>query len=92
MKAILEKYVDQPIGINILGTNHVDEVMLKSVSESYFSVLHEQDGNSYHIPYIHVLHVAENESGVKEGKFLYRIKTSLPVFVRLGPAFDYLVG
>lgn len=92
MEDILEKFVGQKIGINILGTNHVDEVTLKSASEGYFSVFHEEDGNLYHIPFIHVLHVAENESGVKEGKFLYRIKTGLPVFVRLGPAFDYLVG
>lgn len=92
MKEILDKFVGQKIGINILGTAHVDEVTLKSASDTFFSVFHEDDGNLYHIPFIHVLHVAENEAGVKEGKFLYRIKTSLPVFVRLGPAFDYLVG
>ena len=92
MRDILEKYVGHEIGVNILGTSHVDEVKLSSVSDHYFSVFHEDDGNTYHIPFIHVLHIAQNDNGVKEGRFLSRVKTHLPVFVRLGPSIDYLIG
>ena len=36
MKEILDKFVGQKIGIYILGTAHVDEVTLKSASDTFF--------------------------------------------------------
>ena len=92
MKKILSKFLGQTIGVNISGTAHINDVVLKSVQSDCFSVYHLDDGNLYHIPFTHVAHVAENADGVKEGKFLFRMATDLPVFVRLGPVVDYVSG
>ena len=92
LKDILKNYEGQKVGVNIQGSSHIDEVLLQNVGEDYFSVVASDDDNTYHIPYSHIAHIAENPKGVKEGKFLFRIRTDLPVFIRLGPQIQYIVG
>jgi len=86
---VLKKYVEKKIGVNIHGTGHIYEVQLIVAANDHFTVVTEDGENTYHIPYSHIAYIVENPNGVREGTFLFRIKTELPVFIRLSPQLQY---
>lgn len=67
MKAILKKYLDQEIGINIERPLRIDSARLVAADDNYFSVIDENKGYTHHFLYHNIIQVIEHPEGIDVG-------------------------
>ena len=89
MKELLKIYLNSEIGVNIIKPLLVDSVTLIAVHEDYFTVKHELDGNTYHLPFLNIVKIIENPDGVSVGG-IFRQKKKFPMVIKIGHLVDYM--
>jgi len=83
MKPILEKYLNQEIGINIERPLRIDSARLVATHDSFFSVVDEYKGYTHHFPYSSIVQVIENAAGIDVGG-LFEHKKHFNLVIKVG--------
>lgn len=83
MKEILNKYLNEEIGLNLNVARRLDCAMLLGVRDCYFSVKNYDSEHIHHIPYTSVVDIIEDSSGIKTGGLFSTIH-SFECAVRVG--------
>ena len=69
MRTILEKHLQQEVGINIERPLRIDSATLTSVDDNTFSVVDENKGYTHYFPYHAIIQVIEHPDGIDVGGF-----------------------
>jgi hypothetical protein len=87
VKALFDRYLNKPIGLNYHAAYHIDGATLTQAAETYFAAVGEKDGITHYYPYSSVIHVMEKAEGVKVGG-LFQHKHAWPLVVKVGHVVD----
>ena len=87
MKALFERYLNQPIGLNYHTAYHIDAATLALAADTYFAAVGEKDGVTHYYPYSAVIHVMEKDEGVEVGG-LFQHRHRWPLVVKVGHVVD----
>lgn len=87
MKALFDRYLNQPIGLNYHTAYHIDAATLTLAADTFFAAVGEKDGVTHYYPYSSVIHVMEKAEGVEVGG-LFHHKHSWPLVVKVGHVVD----
>lgn len=80
------------VAVNLHGSAKVETVTLREVGSDHFTIFDEADQTIYVFPFTQIVHIAHNPSGISEGRFLFRLKSNCTLFIKLGPAIEYIPG
>ena len=83
MKNILEKYIQQELGINIERPLRIDSVRLKAVHDNYFSVVDGNKGYTHHFSYNSIIQIIEHPDGIDVGG-LFEHKKHFNLVIKVG--------
>ncbi len=83
MRELLEQYIDQEIGINIERPLRIDSATLKSVSDSYFSLIDASKGYTHHFSYNSIIQIIEHPDGIDVGG-LFEHKKHFNLVIKVG--------
>lgn len=67
MKNILQKFIDQEIGINLERPLRIDSATLLAVYDDWFSVADNDRGYTHHFPFHSIVQVIEHPKGIDVG-------------------------
>ena len=87
MKALFDRYLNQPVGLNYRTAYHIDEATLTVAADTYFAAVGARDGVTHYYPYSAVIHVMEKADGVEVGG-LFQHKHKWPLVVKVGHVVD----
>ena len=83
MRVILEKFLNQEIGINIERPLRIDSVTLTSVDDGFFSVVDENKGYTHHFSYSSIIQIIEHLNGIDVGG-LFEHKKHFNLVIKVG--------
>ena len=83
MKAVLQKYHQQMIGINLEKPFRIEAAILTQVEANFFSVRDPDKGYTRHFPYNNIIQIIEHPGGVEVGG-LFSHKEKHKVVVKVG--------
>ncbi len=89
MKGILEKYLDDEIGINYEKPFRIEAVTLVGVEKNYFSVFDHNNGYTHHFSYHSIVQIIEHQGGIDVGGF-FTHKKHHTVVVKVGHLMEYV--
>jgi len=87
MKALFDRYVGQPIGLNYASAYAVDGAKLVESGPDYIAAVGDKDGVTHYYPHSSILHAMEKAGGVEVGG-LFRHKQAWPLVVKVGHVVD----
>lgn len=67
MKNILEKFLNQEIGINLERPLRIDSATLISVDDGWISVADNDRGYTHHFPFHSIIQIIEHPNGIEVG-------------------------
>ncbi len=89
MKELLEPYVGQSIGTNVVRPNHIEPANLVTVGNDYFSLKPEGADEVYHIPFGNIVKIIENPDGITIKEMFHR-RHSFQLVVKVGHVVEYV--
>ena len=89
MKDVLERYLNQEIGINYEKPFKIESAILTGVGSDWFSIVDEQKGYTHHFSFISIVQIIENDGGVDVGG-VFTHKKHFSVVVKVGHLFEYV--
>lgn len=91
MKIILEKYLNEEIGINIENAFRFESAQVIAAEENYFSVVDEKQSYTHHYSYGCIVQIIENEGGIDVGGLLsqkhYNAIVKVGHILEFGPGY-----
>ena len=91
MKSILEKYLNQEVGINVENAFRFDPAQVVAVEDDYFSIVDEKQSYTHHYSYSCIVQIIENESGVDVGGFMshrhFNVVIKVGHIIEFGPGY-----
>ncbi len=91
MKKVLQKHLDQTIGLNYEKPFKIEAAKLIAVEENYFTVIDGQKGYTHHFSYFSVVQIIENPGGIDVGG-LFTHKEHFDLIVKVGHLLQYVAG
>ena len=89
MKDILQPWLKQTIGCNIFRHHHIEPVQLVKITDEYFSIIDNSQGNTHHMPYHSIVQIISNDQGVTTGG-LFEHKQTFALIIKIGHAMEFV--
>lgn len=89
MKMLLEKYLDQDIGINFEKPFRIESAKLVALYDNYFSIIDYSKGYTHHFRYQSIVQVIEHPQGIDVGG-LFTHKAHHNVVIKVGHLIEYI--
>jgi hypothetical protein len=89
MKDLIQRYVGQTIGANVVKPHSVEPTIVIATEDDYFTVQVQGSDDLYHVPYLNIVKVIENSSGITIKEFFHRNHTYALV-IKIGHLIEYV--
>ncbi len=88
MKAILDRYMNIEVGMNIEKPFHFEPVTIIDAQPYFFSVQDHDKKNIHHFSYNSIVQIIENKEGIDIGGFFSHQHFSM--VIKVGHLFEYV--
>ncbi|MDH3688350.1 MAG: hypothetical protein OEU36_02545 [Gammaproteobacteria bacterium] len=89
MKDVLERHLNQEVGINLERPFRVESALLIKVEDDYFTIQDHKNDYIHHFSYASIVQVVENPDGVEIGG-LFSHKKRFPVVIKVGHLVEHI--
>lgn len=89
MKDVLERHLNQEVGINLERPFRVESALLTKVEDDYFTIQDHKNDYIHHFSYASIVQVVENPDGVEIGG-LFSHKKRFPVVIKVGHLVEHI--
>jgi hypothetical protein len=89
VKELIARYVGQTIGSNVVKAHSVEPVTVVAAADEYFTVQPEASDDLFHVPYLNIVKVIENEKGITVKELFHR-KHTFTLVVKIGHLIEYV--
>ncbi len=89
MKDLIQRYVGQLIGANVVKPHSVEPVTIIAARDEYFTVKSDASDDLYHLPYLNIVKVIENEKGITIKELFHR-KHTYTLVIKVGHLIEYV--
>lgn len=89
MKKILEKYINQEVGINIERPFKIEGAQLIMADDNFFTIQDHDKNYIHHFSYSSIVQIIENKEGIEVGG-MFEHKKLFQVVIKVGHIFEYI--
>ena len=89
MRDLIERYTGQTIGANVVKPHNVEPVTVTAVAEDYFTLQAGGSDDLYHVPFLNIVKVIENEQGITIKELFHR-KHTYKLVIKIGHLIEYV--
>lgn len=89
MRDLIQRYASQTIGANVVKPHSVEPVTIVAVADDYFTLKSGGSDDLYHVPYLNIVKVIENEQGITIKELFHR-KHTYKLVIKIGHLIEYV--